>query len=153
MLTTCKILGMKTENQQKNAFEGWVKSNVKVNSAILVKVTYNNIVSHLIAVKDSNKVDLDRAISRRIANNKYQLLNYPSLDLTNILCVPLKEVPLCFSSQQCEFAAQLQKVMENEIPANFIFAFLKRKFPDDISYGKESIDMVQYVSLKLIHFI
>lgn len=52
-----------------------------------------------------------------------------------------------------EFAAQLQKIMENEIPVNFISAFLKRKFPDDISCGKESIDMVQYVTVKLIHLI
>ena len=65
----------------------WLNSNLKDNSPLLTKVQYDEIIKYL---KADDKSAFLRRIPRRVANNSYQLMNFPGLGIEDILCIPQK---------------------------------------------------------------
>ena len=72
----------------KEKFMEWLNSNLKDNSPLLTKGQYDEIIKYL---KAYDKSAFPRRIRRRVANNSYQLMNFPGLGIEDIFCIPQKK--------------------------------------------------------------
>ena len=77
----------------REKFESWLVSpeNEKKNTTIMTKNIYDEIVNYLHMLNSGKSVkSLDRKIEKRVKFHKYDLMNYPTLGLKDVLCVPCK---------------------------------------------------------------
>ena len=82
-----------TATNPQTTFGEWLKIQaVKSKSSIMFKETYDLIVKFLKRKNEGLGVhDIPRKIEKRIKRNNYRLMNYPMLNLFDVLCVPSKE--------------------------------------------------------------
>ena len=79
----------------KERFVSLISSSSKSNSPLLSREQYDEIVNFL---KAEDRSSFPRRLKRRVLNNKYQLMKFPSRDIDNILCVPTKNNQVSFKS-------------------------------------------------------
>ena len=83
------------ENTQNNEskFREWLQCHQgKSKTNIIFKKTYDTIVAYLkILNQGTDGHDFPEKIKKRVQRNQYELMNYPLLNLKNILYVPSKD--------------------------------------------------------------
>ena len=66
-------------------FNLWIETEViKRNSSLISQEAYDTIVSYLLG----NKNNVERKVQKRVDRKGMRLLDYPTLGLKNVLCVP-----------------------------------------------------------------
>ena len=81
------------QNNAKSKFNEWLQRQIAVkNTTIITKEVDDEIVKYLKVVNSGNQgYDFPEVIRKRVKHHHYQLMNYPMLNLQNILCVPSKD--------------------------------------------------------------
>ena len=83
------ILPLEFRMDNKDAFNSWIKSDLKKKSTSLMSdEVYKQLLDNL---KYNNGT---KVIKKRQQRKKYEILNYPNLNLTDILCVSTESVRL-----------------------------------------------------------
>ena len=89
-----KIMEKNNENTQNNEskFREWLQCQQgKSKTNIIFKKTYDTIAAYLkILNQGTDGHDFPEKI-KRVQRNQYELMNYPLLNLKDILCVPSKD--------------------------------------------------------------
>ena len=81
------------QNDTESKFNELLQSQIAVkNTIIITKDVYNDIIKYLKVVNNGKQGNyFPEVIRKRVKSHQYQVINYPMLNLQNILCIPSKD--------------------------------------------------------------
>ena len=105
-----------TATNPQATFNEWLKLQAaKSKTSVILKGTYDLILKFLKRKNEGLGVhDIPRKIEKRIKRNNYQLINYPMLNLFDVLCVPSTETTEVSFSHFWSFSHQLATFVFDE---------------------------------------
>lgn len=121
--------------EHQREFEAWVRVQLeKKNSTVMKKEDYNSIVKYL-QDKEAGKSlrQHERRIGKRVHRNGYKLKHFPSLDLYNVLCMPIGENAKRNSSQSP--AASLIGDYKRVVSADKLYDIIYRTHCQELNHG------------------
>ena len=74
----------------------WVDSNLKHNSSLLTKKQYDDIRNFLKAIDKSR---FDKNLIKRVVKHQYETVQFPALNIGEILCIPAKNKQVSLMSR------------------------------------------------------
>ena len=68
------------DSKHRRLFHGWLNDNLKTNSSLISKDTYDEIVNFLLKKQNGENLEgFPRCLKRRVSSRKFRLMSYPPI--------------------------------------------------------------------------